>query len=1090
MKLTKILTYSLIVLFNAIFLDSFAQGAQLTLKIKNATLKETIDKIEKNSDYIFIYYDNILDVNREVSLNVEKKSIEYILDEMFAFTNNTYTIIDHQIVISLKNQLEIQNDSSSAIKENVQQISITGIVADREGNPLPGVNIVEKNTTNGVLSAPDGKYAINVASRNSLLVFSFIGFTQKEIIVGNLTKIDITLFENVINLEEVVVVGYGVQKKESLVGSITTVQPAELGKSSVANLTNMLAGRVSGLFTVMNSGQPGADASTILIRGQSTFNSNEPLILIDDLERETAVYGVRGANGVIILKTKRGQIGKAVLTLTSQSSFSSPTSMPDFLGSYDQALLYNEASSNDGLPEKYNDSDLEHYRLGDAPFTHPDNDYYKDFLKADAFQQNLKINIKGGTDVLTYYISGTYLDQGSLLKTFDNGKYDTDIRYQRINFQSNVDFLVSEKMRVSLDMTGRIEIRRSPRNVNTTGSALFDIFATTPPNAFPYYTPDGSFGVVANADYLNPMALMTRYGNLKNTKNVLDGVLRASYDLGFVTKGLDIKALLGVSSYISNSRSIVDVPRLKEYDRWGQTTGIQDEGFISYNIGGRDNFVRMNPNISLNYNRTFLNNHNVTGLLLYTQTKNYSGKSGVEEPWLPTGYQGIVARLTYAYNNKYLFEFNGGYNGSSQFDKKHRYGFFPAMSLGWVLSREKFMEDIKSVDFLKIRGSYGEVGNDKIGDYKYLYLYRYLSGSAYSFGTTHYSLSGIQEGPLGNNIVTWERARKLNVGMDLTMFKDRLTGTFDIFNEKRSDILRYYQTIPAVLGNSVNPDNIASVTNRGFEISLGWIQRNRERNLEWRINGNVSYAKNRIDYIDEVGKVYEWQRTIGNSLGQYYGLEYIGLYQNEDFQTGGNGILELKEGIPVPVWGDVIPGDLKYKDRNDDGVINVFDEGKIGKQNVPTLMYGLTFGGTWRFLDITILFQGAGGSEYKLSGDKAYEFYQNGRVYDIHLGRYNPVDPSTWGNATYPALHTSQNLNNQRSSTFWLQNSSYLRLKNIEIGFTLPKSISSKLGMSNLRFYVNGDNLITWTSMENFDPELTQWYPIMKNVNLGIRMTY
>ena len=457
---------------------------------------------------------------------------------------------------------------------------------------------------------------------------------------------------------------------------------------------------------------------------------------------------------------------------------------------------------------------------------------------------------------------------------------------------------------------------------------------------------------------------------------------------------------------------------------------------------------------------------------------------------MPTGYKGVVSRLTYAYDNKYLFEFNGGYNGSSQFDKKHRYGFFPAVSVGWVVTGEKFMNDINLINFLKLRGSYGEVGNDKIGSFEYLYLYRYLSASGHSFGETHYNLSGIAEGPLGNNIVTWERAKKLNVGIDLNMFKNRLKGTLDIFNEKRTNILRSYQTIPSVLGNSVNPDNIASVTNQGFEISLGWTQGDRERHLEWWINGNLSYAKNRIDYIDEVGKVYPWQRTIGNSLGQFYGLEYIGLYQNADFQQGENGKLKLKDGIPVPVWGDVMPGDLKYQDRNNDGVINAFDEGKIGKQDIPTLMYGLTLGARWKSLDFSILFQGAGGVQYMLSDDKGYEFYQNGRVYDIHLGRYNPQDPSTWENATYPTLHASQNLNNQRNSTFWLRNSNYLRLKNIEIGFTLPKSITSKIKMSNLRLYVNGDNLYTWAAMKDFDPELKNWYPIMKDINLGVRMAF
>ena len=1025
--------------------------------------------------------------------------------------------------------------SLAVVQTFAQKRAITGtVVDDLEDVGLIGATITETGTTNATMADLDGKFELSVSDQAKTLTVQYIGYVTQEVKLTGAKDYSIKLEMETKALKDVVVVGYGVQAKASVVGAIAQVAGSDLEKVATPNLTNTLAGRASGVITVMGSGKPGDDDTKIYIRGQASPNSSSPLVLVDGVERDwkevdsndvesmsvlkdasaTAVYGVRGGNGVILITTKRGKKGKPVFKFSSQTAFKQAIRLPEYLRSYDYATLYNEATWNDNklgtsYIAPYSEADLEHYRTGDSPYTHPDNDYYKDFLKKSALQQMFNLSARGGTDFVTYYISGNFVTQEGLYRTFENENYPTNNRYTRFNLRSNLDFQVTKTTKVSVDMTGRLETRNQANN----GSAIFDRIQKMAPNWQPYINPDGSLNNNTR-DQFNPVVMISKLGYRWNYKNVFEGSFTLDQKLDAITKGLNFKFLGSIRNNFTSQQTISDEPDAWRYDKNGRYFADElKRTDISYSQSKGPSERRFDFQASLNYSRTF-NDHTVGGLILYYQDRKE------KEFDIPISSLGWAGRATYAFKQRYLFEVNMGYNGSTKFSKEKRYAWFPAVSVGWVMSDEGFWKDnVKFADFFKIRASYGETGYDDASntDYSTYYKQEYYEtpggdGNQIYWGEIAGGKEkGIVEGKLGNDFVGWERAKKTNIGFDTKMFKSRFSLSFDLFQEKRVDIIGVSYSIPLILGmgspsdskRGLPPENINEVLNRGFEIEAGY--NGKVKDFSYYVKGNFSLARNKFTKIDEQNIVYEWQSKLNRPIGQIFGLTDIGLYQYDDFVLNPDGSLFLRngdpvlvDGLPIPQFGAVYPGDCKYADLNGDGEIDVYDRGAIGKTKVPEYTFGVTLGGDFKGFDFSMLFQGAGGANMPLKEYAVWEFFTskngNGKVMKHHLDRYIPEDPSTWNTASYPRLHAGTNDNNHQSSTRWLYDRSYVRLKNMEIGYTLPAKIAQKIFMSGCRIFVSGDNLITWDNMMSWDPESSSEsgsaYPQMRTWNAGINITF
>lgn len=1004
---------------------------------------------------------------------------------------------------------------------------ITGTVWDvTEGLELIGATVMETGTNNGVVTDVDGKFKLTLTKKGTSLTVSYVGYETKIVQLNTANQYKIELSSNSQTIDEVVVVGYGTQVKASVVGAISQVSNKELERATTPNLTNALAGRASGIITVMGSGKPGDDDSKIYVRGQATPNGSDPLVLVDGVERDwkeidsndiesfsvlkdasaTAVFGVRGANGVILITTKRGSKGRPIIKASIQTAFQQAIRLPEYLRSYDYATLYNEALRNDDKPIVYSPEDLEHYRTGDSPYTHPDNDYYNDMLKKTAMQELVNISISGGTDFMNYYVSGNFMTQAGLYRSFKNDKYPTNNRYTRYSLRSNLDFNVTKTTKVGVDLTARVETRNQPNN----NSAIFDRIQKMAPNWQPYVNPDGSINNNSR-DLFNPILMISQMGYRWSYKNVLEASFKIDQKLDFITKGLTFKFLGSINGDYKSDRNISEEPDAWSYTKYGQYIADMARVETAYTRSQGPANRNTSMQASLNYSRTF-KDHAVSGLLLYLQDQYWNGHN------VPYARLGWVGRATYGYKSRYLLEFNVGYNGSTNFAKGKRYAWFPAFSLGWLISEEKFWKDkVSVIDYLKIRGSYGEVGNDKMGSYQYFYDQIYYEspggdGNQIYWGETNGNREkGIIEGKLGNANVSWERAQKTNIGIDFKMFNSRLSFSGDFFYEKRKDILAIPYSIPLVLGmgspsdsnRGLPPANIGVVENKGFDMEIGY--NGRIKKLNYYVKGNFTFARNKYKKIDEENVVYEWQSKLGRPIGQLFGLHDTGLYQVDDFKQNSDGslLLEdgypvLKDGYPVPSYGAVYPGDCRYEDLNNDGVIDTYDKGAIGKSKIPEYSYGFSLGIDYKGFDANILFQGAGGADMPLKEFAVWEFYTttggNGKVMKHHLDRYNPEDSSTWTTAKYPRLHSGTNANNHQASTRWLYSRNYLRLKNVEIGYSLPKELISKVRLSACRIFVSGNNLLTFSNILNWDPESSSEtgsaYPQMRTWNVGLNVTF
>ena len=983
---------------------------------------------------------------------------------------------------------------------------ITGIVVDIEGNPIPGVSVVIKGTTLGTATDIDGSYRLAIPEGSNVIVFSFIGFQSQEIQITGQRNQNVVLREDSQQLEDVVIIGYGVQKKESVTGSISTISLDEVKQISTPSLSNAIAGKLPGIITRQSSGEPGFDAAQVFIRGIGTYGTAQgPLILVDGVERSmdninteeiesfsilkdasaTAVYGVRGANGVILINTKRGTVGSPKISFRSEAAVLSPTRMPNYIDGFEYASLINEALGYAGQPAQFSDEDLQLFRDGSDPYFHPNVDWQKEILKDHTYQTINNLNIRGGSENVRYFANLGYTLSGGLYKTDNLNEYNTNALVKRYNFRSNIDIDLSKSLSLAIGIGGIIQ------NGNYPGSSADDIFNAvkiTSPTMFPKINPDGSPGGVLNFLGSNPWGMLTQSGYARIDRNVLQGTFGAKWDLSrLVTEGLSLSGKFAYDHYYNARQNRYKNFEVKEYigqDADGEDIYVvhREASALGYNVV-HDSNRRLYFEGTVNYDRAF-NDHQVTSMILFNSKENINLSAANSIGNLPARSLGIAGRFTYAFMSKYLAEINFGYNGSENFPKENRFGFFPSLSLGWVITNEGFWK-YEAINNLKLRGSYGKVGNDQIGQ-RFLFVSRINRNAAgYRFGNSQQLWGGFAEDFIANPDVTWEIATKSNFGFDMGLLKNKIVLQFDAFYETRNDILTQRRTVPRIAGimNHVIPwGNIGEVENKGFD---GMIELNNRtsRGLFYSLRGNLTYAKNTIIENDQPYPLFDYLWEKGHPVGQPFGLVSLGVFKDQ----------EEIDNSPRQTYSIARPGDIKYKDINNDGVIDDYDRVAIGYPRVPQITYG--FGGTieYKGIDVSLYFTGAAKASVFLEGRSIYPFNQgfgSGNILrEYYDNRWTPDNPDGY----YPAVLNGSSPNNFRRSTHYMIDGSYLRLRNAELGYTLPKTFSAKLNLENVRLFANGMNLVTWDKVKVMDPESnsgTGGYPLQRSLNLGLQVNF
>jgi len=1007
-----------------------------------------------------------------------------------------------------------------------QQRQVTGIVKDQTGEPIIGASVLEKGSTNGVITDLDGNFKLTVSNAmKAVLQISYVGYKTQEISVNGKTLLEVVLKEDTELLDEVVVVGYGAQKKESVVGAISQVSSKELLASPAANVSQAIAGKIPGVITTQTSGAPGQDDTKINIRGRATFaGDGSPLILVDGVERTfsqiapddietisvlkdasaTAVYGVRGANGVMLITTKRGRDQKPEVNLTANWQIQSPTRSDTYLDSYQSVVLLEEALKNDGLPSQFSANDIEMYRKSAAgelsgldAMLYPNVDWYDEVLKKSAPAQRYNVSVRGGTKRMRYYASAELYDQKGLIKELSQDMYgnSSSPSYRRYAFRANMDLFLTKDLTFSVNFGTRFEERRgSNTSESSTFSQTFYEMNHTPGWLFPvsYEVQNGEstktlYG--GSSQYQsNIVAALAKGGYYRATNTINETNFVLDYKMDWLTKGLSAKGMVSFDydSYYKKmfkadfaTYELNDRDNYESMDAYNQ---FNSDGELAYSKDNSTTY-KLYMEAQVNYARQF-GKHDVTAMALYNQN-DYRYNSE-----LAKRYQGLVGRVTYGYDDRYLAEFNAGYNGSENFLQGKRFGFFPAVSLGWRISNEEFMAGTAQwLNNLKIRASYGEVGNDIYTvngtAQRFLYEEKWSQVSnAYYFGSS--GKTGIYESQYPNLGVTWERAHKYNVGLEFGLWNGLLNGNIDVFYEKRNDILTSYLTRPQWVGVALAAGNLGETKNSGYEIELKHNNRINE-DLSYNVGLTYSHARNEIISMDEPELKTAYRKREGNPISQYFGLIAEGFVTQADLDN---------PDFPVSTFGTVKVGDLKYKDANGDGFIDDRDESRIGYSDIPENTYALSLGVNYKGWGFSVMFQGVDHVSRYYDAEAMYAFVSGGKVKEHHLERWNPAQSEAYNlqHANYPLLHyDNYGDHNQRTNSFFLKNGSFVRLKNIELSYTLPENWSKVAGMSNCRLYVNANNLITWDHLNNLtDPESngSNRYPIMKTVNFGVNIKF
>ena len=1027
-----------------------------------------------------------------------------------------------------------------------QNLRVTGKVLDEQGEGVVGAGVVIQGTQTGTITDLDGNFVLPSVARGTTLEISCVGYATQEVVVSGPT-LNVTLLPDTTALDESVVIAYGQQKKVTITGAVSAVGSDELLKAPVANVANALQGNLPGVSAVQASGMPGADEPVIRIRGVGSLNSAEPLVLVDGVERSfsqldaneiesisvlkdasaTAVFGVRGANGVILVTTKRGTTGKASVTASFNAAVQSISKFIDFADSYTYGQMWNYTQITDNLPMnewpgsvtiadytpykdtgiRFSQEVMEHFRTGDMPTTFPSTDWINYIMNDSAWQEQTNVNVNGGTERVRYFVSAGFLNQDSLFKTFSDNKNET-FNYKRLNYRANLDIDVSKYSQISITLGGRMQ------NRNTMGGGegfLFRYLQGATPYAGIGVDEQGRH-IIADSNIVGPFDrdALSNYYNLgyqNESTNVLNFDIQYKLDLGFITKGLSFKTKASYNSEYTARKNREN----------GYGTGLT---YVATLVDGKEVLRKENitwplpyneakwgsrnwyAEASFDYNRKF-GQHNIGALVLYNESKTYY-------PWdadnslyqsIPKGYVGLVGRVTYDYATKYLLDFNIGYNGSENFAPGKRYGLFPSVSVGWIPSQEKWWEPLKSwFSYLKLRGSWGLVGNDYTNGHRFLYLpgaWQFYQGSmtvnpqdrGASFGTSGDWLYAVKELTSGNPNVTWETASKINIGVDARFF-NRLSAYVDFFWEDRDHILvSNKSTLPAVTSLPASSVNQGRVKNHGFEVTLNW--EDRIGDVRYSISPNVSFARNKVIEMLEVPPMYDYLSKTGQPVGQPFGYELFEFYQEGTEQR-------YKETYGVDMPTQLLSlqyGDCVYVDLNEDGKIDENDRKPLGYTTNPEITFSLSAGIHWKGLDFSMLWTGADHVSRTLNG---YFRDQFGSTNTSALTQW--VADNSWTednpNAILPRISFRNRGNNNLDSRAWMINSRYIRLKNVELGYTINKPKAMPF-FNYIRFYVSGQNLLTFSQFDGNDPEAPGAgldfgvrYPMTRVVNIGAQLNF
>jgi TonB-linked SusC/RagA family outer membrane protein len=1039
--------------------------------------------------------------------------------------------------------------AADAVQDVQQAKKITGTVVDAQG-PVIGASVVVKGTTNGVATDFDGNFSLN-ANPGQTLVVTYIGYLDKEVkVTASQSHYNITIEEDKQMLDEVVVIAYGQQKKVTITGAVSAVNGDELLKAPVASVANALQGKLPGMSVVQPSGMPGADEPIIRVRGTGSLNSAEPLVLVDGVERPfgqidpneiadisilkdasaTAVFGVRGANGVILVTTKRGTPGKASVTVSASAAIQTVAQFVDFANSYTYGKMWNYAAITDALPMsqwpgsatisdytpyadtgiRFSQDVMEHFRTGDMPVTFPNTDWIDYIMKDAAWQEQVNINVNGGTEKMRYFVSAGFLNQNSLFKTFSKNDDET-FKYNRFNYRANLDIDVSKYSQLALTLGGRVQ------NRTTMGGGegfLFRYLQGATPYAGIGVDSEGRH-IVSDENFVGPYdrdALSNYYdlGYVNESTNALNLDLQYKLDMSFITPGLDFKIKgsynteytaqknrqNGFGTGVTYVATLVDGQEVlrKENITWPLP-------FNESRWGSRNWYAEA----SFNYARKF-GKHNVGALILYNQSKTYY-------PWdsdnslyqsIPKGYVGLVGRVTYDYDTRYMIDFNIGYNGSENFAEGKRYGTFPSFSVGWIPSSEKFWEPIKKyIGYLKLRGSWGKVGNDNTNGARFLYLpgaWQFYEGATTvnpqkrgaNFGTSGGWLQAVKELTAGNPDVTWETASKFNVGLDAAFIGDRLTVNFDLFWEDREDILvSNASQLPAVTSLPASRVNKGRVKNHGYELTLRWADK--VGDFRYSISPSIAFARNKVVEMLEVPPMYEYLSRTGQRVNQLFGYDLF-----EFYQEGTEARYKAAYGKDMPDQKiELKYGDAVYVDLNDDGVIDQNDQKPLGytSDGNPEITWSINASLNWKGLDFSMLWVGANNTSRTLNG---YFRDQFGSTNTSALAQWVADNSWTESNpgAILPRISFTNRVHNNRDSQAWIIDSKYVRLKNVEIGYTINKPKWLSL-LNYIRFYASGQNLLTFADFKGNDPEAPGSgldfgvrYPMTRVYNFGVQVNF
>ena len=1005
-----------------------------------------------------------------------------------------------------------------------EQLNISGTVTDAAGEALIGVSVTVKDAKGlGTITNIDGKYNIKIQQYQTL-VFSYIGYKPVSVLVkGDKKVIDVQMSEEKTNaIDEVVVTGLGTQKKLTVTGAITNVDVSQMKQFPSSNFTNALAGNVPGIIAMQSSGQPGKSTSRFWVRGISTFGASaSAMILVDGFERNniddlniediesfsvlkdasaTAIYGSKGANGVILITTKHGKAGKININVKGEASYNTRTITPKFIDAPTYANLLNEARVTRNLAPQYQPEELALIRSGLDPDFYPNVDWSKLLLKNGAMSYRADLSMSGGGNTARYFVSLSYVEDQGMYNTDETlrKKYDTNANYKRWNYRMNVDIDVTPTTIIKLGVSGNLNKRNSPGlGDQYLWSELFGFNALSSPVLYSNgYVP--AYG--NNIHQMNPWVSSTRTGYNEEWDNNIQTNITVEQKLDFITKGLSFTGRFGYDTYNSNHiyyRLWPAMYRANSRDSQGNIIWdkLFEETSMSQTSGGdgsRHEFLEA----LLRWDRTFDKLHNFSAVSRFTQDERIQTRNiGTDiKNSVSKRNQGLAGQLTYNYALRYFIDFNFGYNGSENFADHHRYGFFPAFSLAWNVAEEPLVKKaLPWLNMFKLRYSWGKVGNDNMGRFPYLYTLDYTPNIGYNWGSNLSSgtIPGIHYTQMASPNVTWEVARKTDFGFDFVAFDNKFSLTMDYFHEKRTGIFIQRMFLPDITGLESYPwANVGAVKSQGFDGNFQYKDHIGE--INWTVRGNITYSKNTILERDEENNVYAYQYGKGYRVNQQRGLIALGLFRDYD---------DIRNS-PKQSWGTVQPGDIKYKDVNGDGIVDDGDRVAIGATDTPSLIYGLGASVSWRGFDLNLHFQGAGKYTFLINSG-AVNAFRDGRWGNILQGitdnRWISSDISGTKetenpNAPYPRLSYGYNLNNQQSSSFWLRNGRFLRLKNLDIGYTLPKPMVNTIHLESVRIYISGQNLITWSPFKLWDPELDssqrgQIYPITRSLTAGIQIS-